>query len=532
VALVLPRTPVPSTSPAENKLRLAFADLDADWIVLHSVSWQSPDSRRADGEADFVLLHRDHGLLVVEVKGGGVRLENGRWYSVDRHGEEHEIKNPYDQAVASKHALVAFLRMHLDHRFIPSGHVVALPDIITPELGPAGARAITWDRDALSSIRTAVRETVAHYSLSGSLDRADVERISSLLLPSVTLKPLLRDEIEVAEKSLARLTAQQIEALEGLRRNRRAVIYGGAGTGKSLLAVHRAVRLAEQGFDVLLTCFNEPLSVALARQVRGNDRVTVRTFHKLCADESRRAGLNAEGTGREWWDRDLPSQLPQAASANETQFDAIVVDEAQDFDPGWWVALQLLLRNPDEGPFYAFADTQQAIYRRGWEPPFEGFSWELTVNCRNTAPITAAVASVFATPIKSLKVDGPAPVFRCVDSFESIGEALRRALHRLVSVERLAPHDIAVLSSSKTVIDVCRARRFGNLSMGPAAPGQITAETVHRFKGLESAAVILVIPPGEFVDPALMYVALSRARSYLEVVAERSIVERLEVALR
>ena len=63
------------------------------------MSWQSPiGKRQADGEADFVMIHPDHGVLVVEVKGGRIRTSEGEWYSVDRHGAEHEIKNPFEQA--------------------------------------------------------------------------------------------------------------------------------------------------------------------------------------------------------------------------------------------------------------------------------------------------------------------------------------------------------------------------------------------------------------------------------------------------
>src|SRR5438128_2624084 len=60
-------------------------------------------------------------------------------------------------------------------------------------------------------------------------------------------------------KELIRLTDQQIAVLQGLRRYRRMLIYGGAGTGKTVLAMAQARRLASEGFNVLLLCFNEPL---------------------------------------------------------------------------------------------------------------------------------------------------------------------------------------------------------------------------------------------------------------------------------
>ena len=44
------------------------------------------------------------------------------------------------------------------------------------------------------------------------------------------------------------------------------------------------------------------------------------------------------------------------------RYDALIVDEAQDFHPDWWVPLQLLLEDPDEGSLYVFYDDNQRIF--------------------------------------------------------------------------------------------------------------------------------------------------------------------------
>src|SRR5882757_4867463 len=102
--------------PSEESERIAaaaFKQLSDDWTVLHHVSWQSKrGGRQGDGEVDFVLLHRAHGIIVIEVKGGGIEISEGRWYTTNRHGTKHQIRNPYEQAVASKHALVGWLSEH------------------------------------------------------------------------------------------------------------------------------------------------------------------------------------------------------------------------------------------------------------------------------------------------------------------------------------------------------------------------------------------------------------------------------------
>ncbi|MBA2278743.1 MAG: NERD domain-containing protein, partial [Chloroflexia bacterium] len=80
--------------------RLLFGELGrqlpAEYTVLHGVTWLSRSGGRArDGEADFLIVHPRHGVLVLEVKGGGIHREGatGQWTSRDRHGTQHLIKD-------------------------------------------------------------------------------------------------------------------------------------------------------------------------------------------------------------------------------------------------------------------------------------------------------------------------------------------------------------------------------------------------------------------------------------------------------
>ena len=62
---------------------------------------QSKSGRKGVGESDFVIFNPRSGILVVEVKGGGVKYnpkDSSHWMSVDRAGNEHVIKNPFEQA--------------------------------------------------------------------------------------------------------------------------------------------------------------------------------------------------------------------------------------------------------------------------------------------------------------------------------------------------------------------------------------------------------------------------------------------------
>ena len=78
--------------------------------------------------------------------------------------------------------------------------------------------------------------------------------------------------------------------------------------------------------------------------------------------------------------------LIQSVSLLGERYDALVVDEGQDFSVDWWLALDELLS--PSAVFHCFYDTNQAIFQDKWEPPFSGpIFGPLLVNCRNKGPI-------------------------------------------------------------------------------------------------------------------------------------------------
>ncbi|MGA8535679.1 MAG: nuclease-related domain-containing protein [Candidatus Tumulicola sp.] len=93
-------------SRAEAKFyKWCTEQLDDTFIVLHSREWINRDERGAhEGETDFTICSADSGLIVIEVKGGWVRIDDDRqWYSLDRNSVAHRIKNPFGQARDQRH---------------------------------------------------------------------------------------------------------------------------------------------------------------------------------------------------------------------------------------------------------------------------------------------------------------------------------------------------------------------------------------------------------------------------------------------
>jgi hypothetical protein len=203
------------------------------------------------------------------------------------------------------------------------------------------------------------------------------------------------------------------------------------------------------------------------------------------------------------------------------------VDEAQDLTDEWLAALQFLLRRPDESPILLLFDNHQQLYRSTLNLPKEWQVIELDHNCRNTLPIARQVASCFGDVIPTEGARGPDPSFIEADDGTLIDVA-HDVVRRLLVEEGLAPEQVVVLSNFRKPVDKLRT-----MLVGPAAfvePGKrgVLADTIHRFKGLESETVVLVFGgrpgsiPDKIHDRTIAYVGTSRARCALLVVATRS----------
>lgn len=533
-----------TVSQAERKLYAAFRDkLDSDYTVFHSVAWLSQDAegRPRDGEADFVIAHPQNGILVMEAKGGVIRHDprSGDWISVDYYDRPHKIKDPFAQVRRSKYSLQERLGSMPDapQSRINIGHAVAFPDVVIGRDLPGldKPRPILLDSTDLADLPGWTGRVLAYWR--GQQTRKEVapgeeviKALIDILGKDVELRPALWGDVVQEQEQFIRLTQEQYRILDVLNRQRQAAICGCAGSGKTMLAAEKATRLARQGFRVLFTCFNKGLAADLRQRLGPSPNLRILHFHELCYELAQQAGvLPVKEDDQRFFDQQLPEALMEAADALEVSYDAIVVDEGQDFKSSWWLPLQMLLRDPDDGILYIFFDDNQRIYVPHSEFPIQGSPFLLTYNCRNTQNIHNVVIQFYAagTRPQALGPRGRRIEETTYGDLKQLWPALQEVLEQLIEEEQVPADQIAVLTPLRRIKEVLLSSSgaFGGPHLTdslPLQPGQVYCTTIHSFKGLERAVIILAGIGGQHRQEehdlnSLLYVGCSRARHHLIV---------------
>ena len=116
--------------------------------------------------------------------------------------------------------------------------------------------------------------------------------LERILASPFTLKVPLGHWLTEDEDTLNALTPQQFHILEAIQDVARAGIAGGAGTGKTVLAMEDARRYLLLGLRVLLVCHSHPLAEELGRRIyKAAPGVQSGTFHGICMTTARKAGV-------------------------------------------------------------------------------------------------------------------------------------------------------------------------------------------------------------------------------------------------
>ena len=532
-----------------------------DWIVFHSFDIRRHVVRQ-EGEADMLVVIPEHGVLCLEVKGCDVSRRDGLWiypYGTSPVGPfrqaadaAHSIRNYLSHKDASLAGLMyysaaVFTEIDFEEKSLEwhPWQVVGYTDLLRVPISTLLVKIL----DSAHSLRRSLQSSSRWYSDRTS--RPSVrhsEAIAKLLRRDFEYTGAAYRGVELTESAICRFTEEQFDAVDHLSDNRRILFSGPAGTGKTFLAIEAARRAVRNRQRTILLCFNNLLAewlqketepIAIEAQKLG---ITfyVGTLSSLMLGIARIQVPKAADPS--FWKNELPAHAVSALLSDEIEtpvYDLLLVDEAQDLLSDQYLdIMELLLSGGLSGGRWAiFGDFErQAIFldsdgdsgleilrRRTDESVFK---FRLRINCRNSlriaeaVTITAGMSPGYSRVLQDVESTDVEPVF-----YRKLAEqegALLSTLRKLLRSFR--PSEIMVLST-RADADSCAAnisQAVDGISFAPYRQsvnelGVIRYASVHAFKGLESAAVVLT--DVEKIDgdqaKALLYIGMSRARVQL-----------------
>lgn len=513
-----------NNSYGEKKVYEALRTLDDHHTVFYSLSWVGSGGHRTVGEADFVVAHPKKGVLVIEVKSGGIAYRDGTWIQTNTATGYEKHIDPFAQARKSQFELLDRLRdASLGFRLPMMCYCVWFPTVEMPSsvLPPEAAPEITLDRRSLEDPGAALDACFGYWEAKygpTNLDRYQFQRVVDVLCPHFNIIPKLKVRAEEAEESYIRLTLQQVSLLDFLEEQRTAVIHGLAGTGKTVLAVEKARRLAAQGRQVLFLCYNSLLRDALkdANNVPG---VTFHNAHSLAWSMHPMQDMPIEevlGGFEEF--------LDVVYEPGDWPYDNVIVDEGQDLDDRLLNRLYELVR-AKSGCFYVFYDKNQYIMRNDLPRWIEDAECRLVLhkNCRNTAEVFRTSSSIMGIQdVTYNDVHGEKPAISFYQSEDELERLVSSFIKRAVD-EGLEAEDVVVLTCLSTRNSWLNTScQYGGVSLSlEKEPGKVLFTTIRKFKGLEAEAVLIVDASlSSLAKPEnrrLLYVGSSRAKNLLGI---------------
>ncbi len=553
------------TPPGERDIFNLLASGPDHWVVLHSVDL-APWNRGLRTEIDFVVIVPDTGIICLEVKSHEhIVFDGQRWYP------ETISRSPFKQASDGRHTFYRRLaELEPEFKKVPVVHGCIFPRApfdLLPNLSVQpwelmdlrAFRAFDSGDEFCADLKARMEQSVAADMKLTRLDyRLSQEQIDTIVkrcVPVQKCRPNAREEITRREQEIEKvLRDQQKPVLQLAGWNDRLVVSGAAGTGKTLIAMEIARRVAEKGRRVALLCYNQ----LVGDWVRQRNEQTSPVLPNLIAGRAIR--VMAEMTGveipkeplRDFWENELPQKLEERLTDPDFKaaavFDYLVLDEAQDLlaRPRLWQCIsQFLSGGMEKGAFTLFGDFDHQVLTER-EPMYQALKaldvscrpvrWKLSENCRNYRMVGETAVRLAGhsgcTYSGYLRTGGGVhnyDIFFYEDDSAQL-DRLGRWLKEFM-VQGYRPSEITLLSFRADHLSAAARLKFAGYKLRPAwQAGDLTIyASVHAFKGLENKVIILTDVVLDDLDfrRDLFYTGMTRATESVRVLCDRRSQETL-----
>ncbi len=547
MAKTVPEDPTFTTGSERQVWERLRDGLGPNCVLMANVRLTDEDK---DHEADLVVLMPEAGILVLEVKGGAVWHDEGGWWI--RRGDAGERCWPVDQARDAKYAIRRYVES--DPRWGGRGHVAWAHGVVTPHsvFGndfsvPDLPRWALHDKNEQVDLAERARTNgwgLAHDHPTPNHD--DVELIREILAGRHHTSYDVNADAEARAAEADRLTQEQMVILQVTRLLRRVEVRGGAGSGKTVLALQKAKDLSRGGGGrpaerVALLCYSIGLAEYLKRETqtwkRQHRPAFVGTYEELGSSWGIEMGTRDDS---EFWEHRLPALMAEKAAELPPgrRFDSLVVDEAQDFADSWWASVLGALKDEEQGGVFVFSDERQRLFERFGRPPVQLVPLVLDHNLRNTKQIYETFGPLAPTRMQARGGDGLAVRFVPASREDAVGVADDQV--EALLEDGWDPAKVALLTTGhRHPVQTEQFERHGPIGYWRSfwEGEDVFYGHVLGSKGLERACVVLCVNEAGERDRARerLYVGMSRATDVLVVVGDPDVVRRVggdEVARR
>jgi hypothetical protein len=471
------------------------------------------------GEIDFFVVTPE-GMLAIEVKGGAVDCIDGIWRFEDRRGRV--VKKSISPIAQAQGGYSSLMTNYIKPAFsgladrVPSGFCALFPAAERSSVesiigGPEMPAELVGTKEdcANPAALKAFLDRVFEYFRTRMKFRAstlrgdDARRVVALLRPSFDRVPPLASSMKQAREDQFALTEDQYRLLDFLETAPRILCTGGAGSGKTFIAVECLRR----------ELANNPVFVT------GTENLALH----LRASEPRLAA-------RIFTYQELVAKSQELRGA----FSTLVVDEGQQVTQEEAIThFSSVLGKPLEVARWRwFADPHHQVSSTSrFDPVVQArlLSWAgvhpvLPDNCRNTPQIVRTVEFLTGLGIGKTRTKGQGPE---VDYAHSTDPAnlLRETADKIrqwIDKDEIPPGDIALLTMAplahSSIPAIAAAAGLGYAKWKPGwntqirYPSLLAACTIEEFRGLEAPFVVLCDLGGDFAElERAFYLGLTRA---------------------
>lgn len=517
-------------SLGEFKIFEALKKLSDEWNIYYSVNWHKRENNGKIrwGEADFLIFNPKKGILVIEVKSGGIKFENGGWIQKRLDTlEEFPMQNPFKQADRSKFTIIE----NLDNSLFFGDKCLVDKAVWFPSIDKKQLKQIQlpmeYDKNLiltsedLNNPEGALNSIFKFYNSDAytKLSKNSIDIIKKIIMPNFNLIPSASNIKGEAEYVFYQLTNEQKKVLDFIDEQNTVAIQGSAGTGKTFIAVEQAKRFATDG-KVLFLCFNKYLNQHLRNKcfIENVDYYTLHSF------------LGQMSNGEDVYELSKCIEILEDIEFSGIEYKYIIIDETQDFNKN---IIKIIYDKVIENnlKLVVFYDKNQLIFQDDLPDIIKNFDCKLTLlkNCRNTVKITSSVNSIFEIPINvnELTIPGTMPKIHYSSNEDKIVSSLEDIINNYIE-NGYDVGDITILTLETEETSILKSKSFlGKYKLSnKKQDDSIFFTTSKKFKGLESNIIIVVdFNPKQYNDEIYkrnLYVSLSRARQKLDVFAVTS----------